>query len=79
MWLSTATIVGLIAISIFKAITRYTKLRHFPGPRWTAISDWPHSLAMLRGNCHKWYADVSEKHGTPPTKPWCSQTREYLN
>ncbi|BCS28749.1 cytochrome P450 [Aspergillus puulaauensis] len=63
MWLSTATIVGLIAISIFKAITRYTKLRHFPGPPWTAISDWPHSLAMLRGNCHKWYADVSEKHG----------------
>ncbi|OJJ07012.1 hypothetical protein ASPVEDRAFT_46392 [Aspergillus versicolor CBS 583.65] len=62
MSLSTTIICSLVAICIF-SITRYTKLRHFPGPRWTAISDWPHSLAMLSGNCHKWYADVSEKYG----------------
>lgn len=76
MGLSIAIIVcALIAVSIFKAITRYTKLRHFPGPRWTAISDWPHSLAMLSGDCHKWYADVSEKYGNYPS---ATPTKEYL-
>lgn len=63
MSLSTVILCSLITICIF-SITRYTKLRHFPGPQWTAISDWPHSLAMLSGNCHKWYGDVSEKYGT---------------
>ncbi|KAJ5832685.1 hypothetical protein N7474_000996 [Penicillium riverlandense] len=54
---------GLLTIYIIWAITTYAKLRQFRGPLWTGISNWPHSMAMLRGNCHEWYAEVNKKHG----------------
>jgi hypothetical protein len=56
-------ICGLLGLYIFRKITTYAKLRQFPGPSWTGILDWPHSMAMLRGNCHEWYAEVNQKHG----------------
>lgn len=54
---------GLLGLYIFRAIIAYAKLRQFQGPSWTSISNWPHSMAMLRGNCHEWYAEISKKHG----------------
>lgn len=54
---------GLLGLYIFRIITTYAKLRQFRGPSWTGISNWPHSMAMLRGNCHEWYAEVNKKHG----------------
>ncbi|KAL4986004.1 cytochrome P450 [Aspergillus falconensis] len=54
---------GLLAVYVFKTILTYVKLARFRGPSWTGISNWPHSIAMLRGNCHEWYAQVNEKHG----------------
>lgn len=54
---------GLFGLYIFKVITSYAKLRQFRGPSWTGISNWPHSIAILGGNCHEWYAEVSNKHG----------------
>ncbi|KAJ5780422.1 hypothetical protein N7457_005582 [Penicillium paradoxum] len=54
---------GLLSFYIFITITKYVKLRQFRGPSWTNISHWPHSIALLRGNCHEWYAEVNKKHG----------------
>lgn len=54
---------GLLGLYIFRKIRTYARLRQFPGPSWTGISDWPHSIAMLRGNCHEWYAEANKKHG----------------
>jgi hypothetical protein len=56
-------ICGLLALYIFRITTLYAKLRKFRGPSWTGISNWPHSIAILRGNCHEWYAEVNNKHG----------------
>ncbi|KAJ5417304.1 uncharacterized protein N7487_000854 [Penicillium crustosum] len=54
---------GLLSLYIFKIITGYARLRQFRGPSWTGISNWPHSIAILGGNCHEWYAEVNNKHG----------------
>lgn len=56
-------LLGLFGLSIVRTIVTYSKLRQFGGPRWTGWTGWPHSRAMLRGNCHKWYAEVNEKYG----------------
>lgn len=56
-------ICGLLTLYILRIITRYAELVQFRGPSWTGISNWPHSIAILGGNCHKWYAEVSNKHG----------------
>lgn len=54
---------GLLGLYIVRLITRYAKLMQFRGPSGTGISNWPHSMAMLRGNCHEWYAAINKKHG----------------
>ncbi|KAJ5231639.1 uncharacterized protein N7469_006227 [Penicillium citrinum] len=54
---------GLIAVWIYKTITDYAKLKNFKGPRWTGVSNWPHSLAILHNKCHEWYAEVNNKYG----------------
>ncbi|KAJ5166639.1 uncharacterized protein N7482_005420 [Penicillium canariense] len=48
---------GLLSLYMLRTIATYAKLRQFRGPSWTGISNWPHSMAMLRGNCHEWYAE----------------------
>lgn len=58
-WLVTL-LIGLLSFYLWAT---YTKLKQFRGPRWTGISNWPHSLAILSGNCHEWYAEVSQKYG----------------
>ncbi|KAL2830846.1 cytochrome P450 [Aspergillus cavernicola] len=60
---AVALLCGLFGLYIFNTITTYAKLRQFRGPAWASISNWPHSMAMLRGNCHEWYEEVSKKHG----------------
>ncbi|KAL4995725.1 cytochrome P450 [Aspergillus recurvatus] len=55
---------GFLALYVFRTIIAYAKLARFRGPSWTGISNWPHSIAMLRGNCHEWYAQATEKHGS---------------
>lgn len=54
---------GLMIFWIARTVASYAKLRQFQGPRWTGISNWPHSLALLRYNCHEWYAEVNNKYG----------------
>ncbi|KHO01514.1 Cytochrome P450 [Metarhizium album ARSEF 1941] len=54
---------GLVGLYMVKLTWHFVKLRRFPGPPCTGISNIPHSRAMLRGECHKWYADVSRKYG----------------
>ncbi|KAJ6109612.1 hypothetical protein N7486_001847 [Penicillium sp. IBT 16267x] len=52
-----------LGLWFFRIIMMYHNLKHFRGPSWTGISNWPHSMAILRGNCHEWYAEVNKKHG----------------
>jgi hypothetical protein len=54
---------GLLILYVLRTVTMYAKLRQFRGPTWTGISNWPHSVAMLRGNCHEWYAEVNKEYG----------------
>jgi hypothetical protein len=53
----------LLATYAVKVIFTYARLRHIRGPPLTGFSNGPHSLAMLKGNCHLWYAEVNEKYG----------------
>lgn len=54
---------GLLALYVLRVIMTYAKLMRFRGPAWTGISNWPHSIAMLRGSCHEFYAQANEKYG----------------
>lgn len=54
---------GLLGLYIISKIVVYARLRRFAGPAWTGFTDWPHSRAMLRNNCHEWYAGISERYG----------------
>lgn len=55
---------ALVCVYAVKRIVLYYKLRHFRGPWWSAITHLPHSRAMVTPNCHEWYAEINEKHGT---------------
>ncbi|KAK1763965.1 Pisatin demethylase [Phialemonium atrogriseum] len=54
---------GLLGLYIVRAIVIYAKLRQFGGPLLASFTDWPHSKAMLRNNCHEWYGEVNRKYG----------------
>ena len=54
---------SLICIYLAGKIWTYARLRRFRGEPWTGLTDIPHSLAMLRGDCHTWYADTCNKYG----------------
>ncbi|KAJ5360109.1 hypothetical protein N7517_009300 [Penicillium concentricum] len=60
---ATALVCGLLSLYILRVITTYAKLMQFRGPSGTGVSNWPHSMAILGGNCHEWYAEVNKKHG----------------
>ena len=62
-WQAVALLCIVSGLYIYRTIMTYAKLREFRGPSWTGISNWPHSMAMLRGNCHEWYAEVNKKYG----------------
>ncbi|KAJ5707642.1 hypothetical protein N7488_007443, partial [Penicillium malachiteum] len=55
-------LVSLVTFYVFKIARDYARLKQFKGPSWTGISNWPHSIAFLRGNCHEWYADILNKY-----------------
>jgi hypothetical protein len=42
---------------------QYWRLRHFKGPATTGFSWWWHSKAVLSGQAHRYYGDVTEKYG----------------
>lgn len=52
-----------VVVYLVKAFQVYVRLRHFDGPFWAGISDWPHSRAMMNNTSHDWYADITEKYG----------------
>lgn len=54
------TLVMIIAVHTMMA---YTKLRRFPGPLLAALTDLPHSKAMLSDNSHLWYAKMCNRYG----------------
>lgn len=60
--------VSLVAlvIAVYLVATRvqqYWRLRLFKGPSTTGISWWWHSKAVLSGQAHRHYGDVTEKYG----------------
>ncbi|CBF87351.1 hypothetical protein AN9296.2 [Aspergillus nidulans FGSC A4] len=69
---------GLLALYVLRVIMTYAKLMRFRGPAWTGISNWPHSIAMLRGSCHEFYAQANEKYGTRTWQP-CLPILTVLN
>ncbi|KAF2133154.1 cytochrome P450 [Dothidotthia symphoricarpi CBS 119687] len=44
-------------------LRQYWRLSHFKGPATTGISWWWHSKAVLSGQAHRYYGDVTEKYG----------------
>jgi hypothetical protein len=62
-WHVVTLLCSLLGLYVYRTIMMYAKLREFRGPSWTGISNWPHSMAMLGGNCHEWYAEVNKKYG----------------
>ena len=67
--------VAVFAVLAFLAVrcaAAYLRLRQFGGPRWTGVSNWPHSVAMLQNRCHEWYEEANRKYGQPcPAGPPC--------
>ena len=67
--------VAVFAVLAFLAVrcaAAYLRLRQFGGPRWTGVSNWPHSVAMLQHRCHEWYEEANRKYGQPcPAGPPC--------
>ncbi|KAJ6080543.1 hypothetical protein N7467_010296 [Penicillium canescens] len=61
-WQAVTLLYILLRLYIYRTIMTYAKLREFRGPSWTGISNWPYSMAMLRGNCHEWYIEVNKKY-----------------
>ncbi|OAQ90363.1 cytochrome P450 52A11 [Purpureocillium lilacinum] len=58
--------VAVFAVLAFLAVrcaAAYLRLRQFGGPRWTGVSNWPHSVAMLQNRCHEWYEEANRKYG----------------
>ncbi|KAJ6437134.1 cytochrome P450 52A11 [Purpureocillium lavendulum] len=58
--LAVVAVLGLLAV---RTAAAYFRLRQFAGPRWTGISSWPHSKAMLENRCHEWYEEANRKCG----------------
>ena len=59
---------GLLVITVYLATARlrqFYRLSHFKGPATTGISWWWHSKAVLSGQAHRFYGDVTEKYGRP--------------
>jgi hypothetical protein len=54
---------ALVIFYILRRLWAYSKLRRFHGSPWTALSDIPHSRAMLGGDCHLFYAKANQKYG----------------
>ena len=59
-------VTAVLTVFFVHTLTYYLKLLEFPGPPLAAISNWPHSWALLSDATHLWYARVSEKYGKLP-------------
>ncbi|ERF76352.1 hypothetical protein EPUS_09320 [Endocarpon pusillum Z07020] len=58
-------LVGAVLLGTVAArLSQFWRLRKFPGPFGTGVSWLWHSCAVLSGNAHRWYGDVTEKHGS---------------
>lgn len=55
------------------ALRRHRRLSRFRGPPLAAVSDVPHRLAMLGGECHLFYARANNKYGALKRKTTCIQ------
>ncbi|UNI20893.1 hypothetical protein JDV02_006942 [Purpureocillium takamizusanense] len=54
---------AVVTLLTVRCAAAYLRLRQFGGPRWTGVSNWPHSMAMLQNRCHEWYEEANEKYG----------------
>ncbi|KAH6677016.1 cytochrome P450 71A20 [Plectosphaerella plurivora] len=58
-----AVLGGWLAMGVIRRLLLCIRLAGLPGPWATAVSHVPHSRAMLSGDCHSWYAQISKKYG----------------
>lgn len=56
-------VVFLVGYLVLGRLREYQRLRHFKGPATTGISWLWHSNAVIGGNSHQYYGDVTEKFG----------------
>lgn len=61
--LAPVVLILVVGYYLVSKVVAYFRLRKFGGPKWSGITDVPHSRAMLRGNCHLWYAEANKKYG----------------
>ncbi|PHH61260.1 hypothetical protein CDD81_638 [Ophiocordyceps australis] len=53
----------LISIYMMRRIVIYARLRHFPGPLWASLSNWPYTRQVARHEEHAWVAKLNATHG----------------
>lgn len=57
-------LVGAVLLwAVAVRLSQFWRLRKFRGPFGTGVSWLWHSCAVLSGNAHQWYGDVTEKYG----------------
>jgi hypothetical protein len=58
-----AALGGWLAVNVARRLLLCIRLAALPGPWASNFTHMPHSKAMLSGDCHNWYAQISKKHG----------------
>lgn len=58
-----ALIGAVLLWAVAARLSQFWRLRKFRGPFGTGVSWLWHSRAVLSGNAHRWYGDVTEKYG----------------
>ncbi|KAH7374639.1 cytochrome P450 [Plectosphaerella cucumerina] len=61
--LLVAALGGWLAVRVVRRLLLCIRLAALPGPWSSNFTHLPHSKAMLSGDCHTWYAQISKKHG----------------
>lgn len=61
--LALPLLIVAVAYFVIHRILQYRRLQHFSGPFSTGLSWWWHSRAVISGQAHRYYGEVTEKHG----------------
>lgn len=69
-YVAAAALAGWAAVAVVRRLLLIIRLAGVPGPWATHFTHMPHSRAMLGGECHNWYAEMSRKYGTSAGLRW---------
>lgn len=53
-----------ILVAVFNTLRSYTRLRHIPGPRWAALTNFLRRWWVTTGDAHQIHTDLHRKYGT---------------